>query len=295
MGTGRNDGDIVDTSEPGIVSARLIAFDIDAALLPSRHLRWLDNNVVPVLNDGGSATITGLASRSGSDAHNLDLSKRRASAVVEHLRKKAPGQVLFNMNSGYLVKSVDALGERLAESAGQKDGTEDPFYRAVMVSAWHKRMPTPPPKPTPEPHVDEPTLKRITSREWDKFSSRVPNDPPGLELGELVGDIITGMTKGGSDTRTYAMVKARYVISHVFDDFIVNNDMGFGVSTTRYIKTVEYHWGPDIFDGGQVYLQKRQKQIETGRDYGWKIVEARTYPRSEIWKHTIHPDRGVAW
>jgi hypothetical protein len=293
MDVGRTDGDIVDISEPGIVSARLIGFDIDAARLLSRHQRWLDHNIVPVLNGGGSATITGLASRSGSAAHNLDLSKRRASAVVDHLRKKAPGQVLFNMNSGYLVKSVDALGESLAEYAGQKDGTEDPFYRAVMVSAWHKPVPVPPPKPIPD--VDEPTLKRIKSREWRKFSSRMSDDPAwGQDLGELVGDIITGMTKGGSDTRTYAMVKARYVISHVFDDFTVNNDMGFGVSTTRYIQTVEYQWGPDIFDG-QVYLQKRQKQIETGRDYGWKFIETRTYPRSEIWKHTIHPDKGVAW
>ncbi len=290
----RNDGGVVDISEPGIISGRLIGFDVDSARLPSGHQRWLDNHVVPVLHGGGSSTIAGLASRSGSAVHNLDLSKRRGSAVVEHLRKKAPGQVLYNMKSGYLVKSVDALGEALAEYAGQKDGTEDPFYRAVMVSAWHKPAPPPPPKPQPKPEVDEPTIKRMKSRKWDKFSSRMAGDPGGLVLGELVGDIIAGHTKGGSDKRTYAMVKARYVISHVFDDFIIDNDMGLGVSTTRYVQTITYHWGPDIFNG-QVYLLKQVKRIDNGRDYGWKIVEARTHPRSEIWRRTIHPDQGVSW
>ena len=90
-------------------------------------------------------------------------------------------------------------------------------------------------------------------------------------------------------------VPERYVITHVFEDFIVNNDMGIGVSTTSYKLSVEYQWGPDSVFPNEVWLQKRSKQIETGRDHGWEMLEARTFPRSEIWKHTIAPDKAVAW
>jgi outer membrane protein OmpA-like peptidoglycan-associated protein len=81
-GIGPNDGYVIDISELGIIEGWLSGFDIDSAGLKVKHRAWLDNHVVPVLQGGGSIAITGMASRSGAAAHNLALSKRRASAVL---------------------------------------------------------------------------------------------------------------------------------------------------------------------------------------------------------------------
>jgi len=210
--------------------------------------------------------------------------------VLTHLRKNVRGQVSYSMNSGYEVKSVNGVGETMAEQAGQRDGSEDAFHRAVIVFAWHK--PTPP--PSPKPKVVAPNIKRVISRKWHKFNSRMSGEPGevGMEFGELVGDIITGHTKGGSDDRAYAMVPADHVVTHVRDEFIIDNEMGFGVSTTTYTQTIEYRWGPPV---DQVFLLKRTKRIETGIEHDWRTVDRTHCPRSEIWKHTTAPDQAVNW
>jgi hypothetical protein len=294
-GIGRNDGSVADLSEPGTVRARLSGFHIDSAGLLSKHRSWLDNHVVPVLAAGGSLTVFGFASRTGSDAHNLALSGRRAEAVLKYLRNNVRAPFPFRIPRPFGVSTVAGLGESSAKADGHKDGTEDPFYRAVIVSAWHKPTP-PPPDPKPKP-VPAKVIRRVTSRKWSKFQSRMHGEPGeiGMELAEVVSDFITGNTTGGSDTRTYDYKPERDVITTVIDSFTVDNEMGFGVSTTTYKWEVEYHWGPDTVFPGEVYLWKRTKQIETGRDYGWKHVEQRTYPLSEIWKHTVAPDKGVSW
>jgi hypothetical protein len=230
--------------------------------------------------------MTGLASRTGSAAYNLDLSMRRARAVLQYLRSKVRGQISYSSNTDYEVKGVNAVGEELARQAGQKDGTEDRFHRAVIITAWYK--PTPPPPPTPKPPVDAPKIERVAVRRWTKFNSRMPNEPGeiGNDLGEAVGDALTG--GGGTVTRTHVMVPADHVVTHVRDEYIVDNEMGFGVSTTQYTQTIEYRWGPPT---DTVFLLKRQKQIETGSDYGWKTKMREHVSRREIWKHTIAPDR----
>jgi hypothetical protein len=160
------------------------------------------------------------------------------------------------------------------------------------VRAWHK--PTPPPTPKPKPQPPVPLVERVTSRRWNKFNSRMPGEPGevGMEFGELTGDIITGFKKGGSDNRTTEKVPGDHVVTHVRDELIIDNDMGFGYSTTRYIETIEYRWGPPV---DQVFLLKRAKQIESGKDYGWKTIERGYYPRREIWRLTIAPDQTVSW
>jgi outer membrane protein OmpA-like peptidoglycan-associated protein len=142
-GTARNDGHVWDYSKPGQIQARLMRFGIDSAALHSKHCSWLDGHVVPVLAAGGSISIHATASRSGSAAHNLALSKRRASAVLAYLRRKVPRHV------SYRVELVESVGEGSAEMLGYKDGTEDPYFRAVSVLA--RRRPTPPPRSTSKP------------------------------------------------------------------------------------------------------------------------------------------------
>jgi hypothetical protein len=145
--TGRNEGRVADLSNSGMIIGHLLGFAIDSAALHSKHRAWLDTHVVPVLAGGGSVTINGSASRSGSAAHNLALSKRRADAVLAYLRRNVRRHVSYRMGSDFSVNEVAGSGERPAEFVGQKDGTEDSFFRAVMVWAWHR--PTPPPKSKP--------------------------------------------------------------------------------------------------------------------------------------------------
>jgi outer membrane protein OmpA-like peptidoglycan-associated protein len=149
-GTGRNDGRVIDKSDRGVIEGRLIGFAIDSAALHPKHCAWLDKHVVPVLAGGGSIWITGFASRSGSAAHNRVLSKRRVSAVLAYLQRNVRRHVSYRIGSDYSVIDAAGIGERGAELSGQKDGTEDSFYRAVYVSAWHRPTP-PPPRSTSKP------------------------------------------------------------------------------------------------------------------------------------------------
>jgi hypothetical protein len=142
-GTRRHEGRVVDESKPGMIDGRLIGFAINSAVLHLKHCSWLDKHVVPILAGGGSVSLLGLTSRSGSAAYNLALSKRRASAVLAYLRRSVRRHVTYKMGSGYEVKQAAAGGEGMAEFEGQKDGTEDPYWRQVWVLAWPS--PTPPP------------------------------------------------------------------------------------------------------------------------------------------------------
>ena len=54
------------------------------------------------------------------------------------------------------------------------------------------------------------------------------------------------------------------------------------------MNSVEYRWGPAT---DRVFLLKRQKQIESGKDYGWKTQKRDSLPSKEVWKYTVAPDR----
>ena len=88
------------------------------------------------------------------------------------------------------------------------------------------------------------------------------------------------------------MVPADHVVTHVRDEFIIKNDMGTGFSTTQYIQTIEYRWGPPT---DQVFLLKRQKKYENGSEHKWQMLALGNYSRRDIWKHTIAPDQTVSW
>lgn len=106
--------------------ALLFNFDIDGDQIKDEHKLWLDQNIVPLLNNVGLViNLRGLASRSGSAAHNKALSDRRVGSVKQFLTAKGgnPGQ--FQM---------EAVGESDAEIAGQTDGTEDETFRGVVVT-----------------------------------------------------------------------------------------------------------------------------------------------------------------
>ena len=54
------------------------------------HLAFLRGDAMAPLRNGGSVSVVGLASRTGSTAHNQELSERRAKRVLERLREIIP-------------------------------------------------------------------------------------------------------------------------------------------------------------------------------------------------------------
>jgi hypothetical protein len=105
--------------------AILFNFDIDGDALKPQHRAWLSEHVVPQLGDPQlKITLRGEASRTGSDAYNLDLSRRRVAQVVSFFQ--ANGPVLADVSTNW-------VGEADAQGRGEADNTEDELVRAVII------------------------------------------------------------------------------------------------------------------------------------------------------------------
>lgn len=124
----------------GILTAKLTHFAIGSSVLRPDHQRFLEQEVAARLRKGGSVTLVGLASRSGSASANEALAKRRMEAVLVRLRQLA--------GTAFQIKLATSAGEAAAAGAGQKDGTEDASWRAVLLVWWQNSDP-----PPPDPHL----------------------------------------------------------------------------------------------------------------------------------------------
>jgi hypothetical protein len=138
---------------PDTIAAKLFNFEVGKFAIKPEHSSWLISVVAPKLRGGGSLTIIGLASRTGSDDFNMQLSDNRMRAVIDLLRKQVP--------NNFKVAHEVAKGERAAMYAGEMDGVENESWRGVIISVWNKpNPPPPPPPPPPQPkpnyHPEEP-------------------------------------------------------------------------------------------------------------------------------------------
>ena len=135
-GPGRID---VDTSYsgPGMAKALLFNFDIDGDTVKAEHAQYLLRSAIPLLSNGrGAIWMQGSASRSGSDAHNLALSRRRVTNVAAKLTTAGIRQSQIQ---------TDAVGEHLAFDHEREDERD----RAVALIILPYARPTPPPQRVP--------------------------------------------------------------------------------------------------------------------------------------------------
>jgi hypothetical protein len=137
----------------GTEVVRLSHFNIGGHHLRPEHINYLDSSVVPILDQGGSILLIGMASRSGSAASNKMLSQLRNDEVLKRLRSKS--------KADFKVRQDFAAGESAAAQAHVADGTEDPTWRAVQIVFWKEsEPPPPPPPPTEEPPKDTIDMKK---------------------------------------------------------------------------------------------------------------------------------------
>jgi len=130
---------------PGGVRAVMSNYDIDVDTPKAEHLVFLDSRVLPVLL-GRRARIwlQGSASRTGTAAHNMALSERRAENVAAYLSSR--GVPTSQMQ-------VDWVGEGLA-AGGIPENADN---RAVSLLAAPLAAPPTPKPPTPPPTQATPT------------------------------------------------------------------------------------------------------------------------------------------
>jgi hypothetical protein len=133
-------------SSGGTEVVRLSHFNIGSHALRPEHVDYLRTTVAPVLDQGGSVLLMGMASRSGSAAANQAISQRRTDEVLKRLRSLS--------KANFKVAQNVAVGEKMAADSKVKDGTEDPYWRAVQVVYWREKEPPPPPTDQPKESID---------------------------------------------------------------------------------------------------------------------------------------------
>jgi hypothetical protein len=137
----------------GGVRAVLSNYDIDVDVPKREHTTFLDAQVVPILlGKNARIFLQGSASSTGTAAHNLDLSRRRANNVASYLQKR-----------GVLASriQIDAVGESLA-SLRTPENAQD---RAVSLLAAPLFQPPPAPGPTPPVPPSAPVTPTATTFE----------------------------------------------------------------------------------------------------------------------------------
>lgn len=127
---------------PGMLKAQLYNFDVDGDTVKPEHQAFVRDKVVPLLeNDLGHVWMQGSASRSGSNAYNMDLSKRRVRNLATLM--KAGGVLDRQMQ-------LDAIGEEQAQSHPVEDETDRAVALVVIPVAKEspppaRKIPAPPP------------------------------------------------------------------------------------------------------------------------------------------------------
>jgi hypothetical protein len=124
-------------------------YDIDVDTPKPEHTAFLDAQVVSILKAGPSRIwLQGSASRTGTAAHNMDLSRRRAENVANYLRSVGVADAQMN---------VDAVGAGLASTTLPENADD----RAVSLLAAPLFTPPPPPPVPPVPTMPTATSFRI--------------------------------------------------------------------------------------------------------------------------------------
>jgi hypothetical protein len=256
-----------------VVTGRLFNFEVAKHQLKPQHEDWLRRNVVGLLQGGGSMWISGLASRSDTDAFNLGLSRRRADSVVGFLRKQAPNNFEITVDL--------ALGERAARLAGVSDGTEDENWRAVILSAWQRSKPPPPPPPPP-PQGHQVQRRWYVSFLTEASESSPTGDQPSTErLNKWANDIVREKWVYGkhlSEDKKSWEPETNQVVK--ISTFRQDQDTNYGIATNTIVGcVVRYEWGVRKGPCLLIHGQWRAGAFKNNSPFVYKLTNA----QADLW------------
>lgn len=212
-----------------MVCGQLSNFEVNKSTLSKDHKAWLDRHVVPILEAGGSVTLVGLTSRTGSPEHNEELSRERAKSVLVYLRTQAGNSFNHLISLG--------LGEAPATARGVPDGTEDENDRAVLIFSWEK--PKPPPPKRPRKPVKK--VKKIAKR--SASSESMPSEGRGTIHDGADGQKVLAWIQGIEERHTMIEVPVDYAITKIVENVEIWKRFSVAGQSLRQYHTVEYSWG----------------------------------------------------
>lgn len=260
----------------GTTSARLSQFAVNSDVLLEGHRIWLNDMISPLLRGGGSVSLIGLASRTGSDSHNLALSKRRATAVLAFLRLCTGRSFNHLFSTG--------TGEAMAALAGQADGTEDGTHRAVLVIAWAEAKP-PPQAPRPMPQRAERVISRSASKlTWPSVDRGTVHDG---SFGESIASIFG---PGPKETRSTASYPADYAVNEIHEVKQLEETYSAAGRTLRESIEVRYTWGPM---SGTVLWDNRYDHSINGKKSARSRHHRQRLPRRTVFKRATTPNKSL--
>ncbi|HJU09220.1 MAG TPA: hypothetical protein VJ728_00010 [Candidatus Binataceae bacterium] len=130
--------------EKSVVRAWLYNFSVGGAILKEDHRKLLSTAVGPVIRDGGSIKLMGLASTTGPAKYDRLLGGRRADAVLNYLRQHFGSKFILSREISY-GKDMALYFYSAKLEGGTNDNIESDLWRAVVVNAWNRGVPPPPP------------------------------------------------------------------------------------------------------------------------------------------------------
>jgi hypothetical protein len=121
------------------LTALLHDFEVNSSTLKPEHVKWLGSNLGSYLSNNMVVLAIGLASRTGPDKLNFNLSEARAYNVVG----------LLSRLNGWRRQAITKLaaGEEAARLIGVRDDTEDGRWRGVFLSVQDLSKKPIPPQP----------------------------------------------------------------------------------------------------------------------------------------------------
>lgn len=129
---------------PGMIKALLYNFDIDGDTVKPEHIAFLQSKVVPLLQGNhGHLWMQGSTSKSGTNIHNMELSKRRVNNIASVLRAQGISDRQMQL---------DAVGEEQAQAHAMEDESDRAV--ALVVIPVAQDSPPPPKKIPPPPPVN---------------------------------------------------------------------------------------------------------------------------------------------
>jgi len=127
-----------------VISASLYNFNVDDDQPKPEHLRWLDENIVPLLlGTTYYIWMRGSASQTGGEDYNLGLSRRRVERVAAYLTGKGVGD--WQMQTEW-------VGESFSRSIKKEDEADRAVELRVQPLVTRSLdYDKPPPEPPPAP------------------------------------------------------------------------------------------------------------------------------------------------